>query len=146
MTASPGMSIRPSQAVFAAAMVGFGITGLIYGNAAVIWEPIPKSLPGRPVIIYLCALIQLGAGVGLLLRTATVLACRILLAFLLLWLMLLKLPALILAPQVMVSWESFAEVAATSAGGWCLLAAHATGAWEERHLRFAVGGNGIRAA
>jgi hypothetical protein len=45
----------------------------------------------------------------------------------------------------MVSWEAFGELAATSAGGWCLLAAHA-GAWVQRHLKFAVGESGIRSA
>ena len=140
-----GMSIRPSRAVFAAAMIGLSVLGMIYGNSALIWEPIPKSLPGRPVIIYLCAVIELGTGIGLLLRPSVVLACRLLFPFLLLWLAMLKLPGLFLAPHVMVSWEAFGEIAATSAGGWCLFASHA-GAWERRHLKFGVGKSGIRAA
>jgi uncharacterized membrane protein len=74
-----------------------------------------------------------------------VIACRVLFPFLLLWLVLLKLPGLFLAPQVMVSWEAFGEIAVTSAGAWCLFAAHA-GAWEQRHLKFAVAEHGIRAA
>jgi len=137
--------IRPSRAVFAAVMIGLGILGLIYGNSALIWEPIPKDLAGRPVIIFLCALVEIGAGIGLLVPAFVAYACRALLLFLLLWLALLKLPALFRAPQVMVNWEAFAEIAATSAGAWCLLAAHA-GAWEQRHLKFAVGERGIRAA
>ena len=139
------MPVRPSRAVFAAVTIGLGVLGLIYGNSALIWEPIPKALPGRAVTIYLCSLIELGTGVGLLLRPSLVLACRVLFAFLLLWLVLLKLPGLFLAPQVMVSWEAFAEIAVTSAGAWCLFAVHA-GAWEQRHLNFAVGESGIRAA
>jgi uncharacterized membrane protein len=145
VTGSPGVSIRPSRAVFAAAMIGLGILGLIYGNGALIWEPIPRGLPGRPVVIHLCALIEIGTGVGVLLRSSTMLASRVLLLFLLLWLVLLKLPVLLHAPQVMVSWESFGELAATSAGGWCLFAAHA-GDWERRHLKRAVGAGGIQAA
>lgn len=137
--------IRPSRAAFAAALLGLGILGLIYGNSSEIWEPIPKSLPGRALVIYLCSLVALATGLGLLLRSLATLACRVLLPFLLLWLVLLKLPALLSAPQVMVGWESFAETAALSAGGWCLFAARA-GAWEQRHLRFAVGESGIRAA
>jgi len=140
-----GTSIRPSRALFAAVMIGLGIIGLIYGNSALIWEPIRKTLPGRPVIIYLCAVIEIGTGIGLLLRPSVILACRVLFPFLLLWLALLKLPGLFLAPHVMVSWEAFGEIAATSAGGWCLFAAHA-GAWEEWHLKFAIGESGIRAA
>jgi uncharacterized membrane protein len=140
-----GMSIRPSRAVFAVAMIGLGVIGLIYRNSALIWEPIPKTVPGRPVIISLCSVIEIGTGIGLLLRPSVILACRVLLPFLLLWMTLLKLPRLFLAPEVMVSWEAFGELAATSAGGWCLFAAHA-GGWEQRHLKFAVGVSGVRAA
>lgn len=139
------MRIRPSRAVFAVVMIGLGVIGLIYGNSALIWEPIPKTLPGRPVIIYVCSVIELGTGIGLLLRPSVILACRVLFPFLLLWMALLKLPRLFLAPEVMVSWEAFGELAATSAGGWCLFAAHA-GHWERRHLKFAVGDSGISTA
>ena len=140
-----GIPISPSRAVFAAALLGLGILGLIYGNSSELWAPIPRSLPGRAAIIYLCSAIELGSGIGLLLREYTTSACRVLLVFLLLWLTLLKLPAVIHAPRVMASWESFGEIAATAAGGWCLFAAHA-GAWERRHLRFAVGESGVRVA
>ena len=138
-------SIRASRAVFAAAMIGFGVLSLIYGNAASPWEPIPKDLPGRSLVIHLCAIIALVAGIGLLVRAFTLYACRILFPFMLLWLLLLKLPVLLRAPLVMVNWESFAEVAAAAAGAWCLFAAY-SGAWEQRHLKFAVGESGIRAA
>jgi uncharacterized membrane protein len=126
-------------------MIGPGVIGLIYGNSALIWEPIPKTLPGRPVIIYVCSVIELGTGIGLLLRPSVILACRVLFPFLLLWMALLKLPRLFLAPEVMVNWEAFSELAATSAGGWCLFAAHAD-PWEQRHLKFAVGDRGISTA
>ncbi len=139
------MSIQPSRAVFAAAMIGLGIIGLIYGNSAEIWEAIPSTVPGRPAIIDLCAGIEVATGIGLLTRSFLILACRVLLPFLLLWTALLKLPAITQAPLVEVSWESFGEMAAISAGGWCLFASHA-GAWERRRLKFAVGDGGIRAA
>jgi uncharacterized membrane protein len=139
------MSIRPSRAVYAAAIIGLGITSLIWGNSADFWEPIPKTLPGRPVIIYLSAAIEIAAGIGLLLRPFAALASGVLLPFLLLWTVLLKLPPILQAPLVELNWESLGEMLAVSAGGWCLFAAHA-GAWERRHLKFAVGESGIRAA
>lgn len=142
---SVNMFIQPSRAVFAAVLIGLGMMGLIYGDAASIWDPIPKTFPGRSVVIYLCAVIELGTGIGLLLRTSVTLACRVLVPFLLLWLVLLKLPGLFLAPNVMVRWETFGETAVILAGAWCLFAAHA-GDWERRHLKFAVGERGIHAA
>ena len=33
------MSIRPSRAVFAAAIIGLGIIGVVYGNAASVASP-----------------------------------------------------------------------------------------------------------
>jgi uncharacterized membrane protein len=139
------MSMRPSRAVFAAVLIGLGVMGLIYGNSAMLWQPIPKTLPGRPIILFVLSLIEIAAGIGLFVPALVTLACRVLWPFLLLWLLLLKLPALLRAPEVMASWESFAEVAALTAGGWCLFATHA-GAWERRHVAAAVGESGIHAA
>lgn len=137
--------IRPGRAAFAAALIGLGILSLLYANASEVWEAIPKSLPGRAVVTSLCGVIALATGIGLLLRATTALSSRVLLAFLLLWLVLLKLPPLLRAPEIMVGWESFAETATLSAGAWCLFAARA-GAWERSRLGFAVGESGIRLA
>jgi uncharacterized membrane protein len=138
-------SIRPSRAVFAAVLVGFGVISIVYGNSSEIWEPIPSILPGRGLLIYMCGIIEIVTGLGLLLDRTVVKACRILLPFLLLWILFLKLPELFIAPQSMVSWASFGELAAICAGGWCLFAAH-SGKWEEQHLRFAVGEHGVAIA
>jgi uncharacterized membrane protein len=140
-----GSSPQPSRVAFAVALIGLGILGLIYGNSAAIWGTIPNSLPGRSVLIYCCAVIELATGIGLLLRPSILFACRVLFPFLLLWLVMLKLPGLLLHPLVAVRWEQFGETAAILAGAWCLFALHA-GNWEQRHLPFAVGGSGIRMA
>jgi uncharacterized membrane protein len=137
-------SVRASRAAFAAALLGLGILGLIYGNSSETWESIPRSLAGRALVIDLCSLIALATGIGLLRRSSAGLASRVLLPFLLLWLVLLKLPPLLSAPRVMVGWESFAETATLAAGGWCLFAARAR-PWG-RHLGFALGESGIRIA
>ena len=137
------MSIRASRAAFAAAMIGLGIISLVYGNSAELWQPIPKTLPARAAVTCLCGLIEIATGIGLLLRSTVTLACRVLLPFMLLWLCLLKLPGLFLAPQLIVSWETFGETAVLSAGAWCLFAAHA--AREPGKLEFAVGESGVPA-
>ncbi len=138
-------STQPSRVAFAAALIGLGILTLAYGNLASIWAPIPKALPGRTAVIYLCGIIELAGGIGMLLRSSILFACRLLVPFLLLWLLLLKLPGLLLHPEVVVRWEQFGETAAILAGAWCLFAVYA-GTWEQRHLGFAVGDRGIRMA
>src|SRR5215471_20301195 len=104
------MSIRPSRAVFAAAIIGLGIISLIWGNSADFWEPIPKTLPGRSIIIYLSAAIEIAAGIGLLLGPFATPASRVLLPVLLFWTVLLKLPPILQAPLVEVNWESLGEM------------------------------------
>jgi uncharacterized membrane protein len=137
-------SVQPSRVSLAIAMMAIGLVTLIYGSSSFIWDAIP-GIPGRTLLIYLCGLIALASGVGLLLKPYLIQTCRLLVAFLLLWLVLVKLPGLLEAPQVMVRWETCGETLAILAGALCLLATHA-GEWEKRHLGFAVGESGIRIA
>lgn len=139
-------SIRPSRALFAASMMGLGVAGLVNGDFALVWQQIPLDhLPGRTLVAYVCALIELATGIGLLLGPARVLSSRILFAYLMLWLIVLKLPLVLTAPLVQESWANFGEIAIIAAGGWCLFAS-SPGAWEKQHLNFLVGARGIRAA
>ena len=54
------------HAVFATIMVALGILGLSKGDFSPVWAPVPKIVPAREVLVYLCAIISLGSGVGLL--------------------------------------------------------------------------------
>ena len=136
--------IDAMQIPFALAMIGLGIIGLIYGDFAMVWQHIPmEHLPGRQFFAYGCAAIELVTGIGLLMRRTITLSSRILFFYLVLWVVLLKLPAVVLAPQTEGSWLGFGEIAVILAGGWILFASHA-GEWERNHLRFAVGASGMR--
>jgi uncharacterized membrane protein YphA (DoxX/SURF4 family) len=138
--------MRLSRVFFAAAMIALGITGFVNGDLALVWQQIPiTDMPGHTVIAYVCALIELSTGIGLLIEPLTTLACRVLFPFMLLWVVLLKIPVLLSAPGQMDSWGGLGEISIITAGSWCLFAAHA-GEWEVRHLGFAVGERGFRAA
>jgi uncharacterized membrane protein len=137
-------SQQPALTLFAVGMIGLGILALFYGDFALVWQPVALWIPGRTVLAYGSGLIMLLGGLGLLLRTTAAWSIRILFPYLIVWL-LLKLPALLVAPQMEAVWLGFGELAVLMAGGWVLFARLA-GLREGSPLRFAMGGNGIRLA
>src|SRR6266850_70577 len=137
-------SQQPALTLFALGMIGLGILALVYGDFALVWQPVASWIPGRTVLAYGSGLIMLLGGIGLLLRTTAAWSIRILFPYLIVWL-LLKLPALLVAPQMEAVWLGFGELAVLMTGGWVLFV-RLSGLREGSPLRFATGENGIRLA
>lgn len=135
-----------ARVVFAATMIALGILGLIYGDFAVQWQRIPiAQLPGRAALAYISAAIEWLAGIGLLVASTRLIAARVLVIFVLLWAVLLKLPAVIVVPQMEATWLGLGEITVILAGSWVLFASHANDR-ENRRLSGLVGTRGIRLA
>lgn len=138
-------SASVGHAVFAATLIALGILGLSTGDFTEIWQPVPKGLPAREVLSYLCAFISLASGIGLLWQRVAASAARVLLAYLLLWTLLFKARFIFLAPTVEVSYQSCGENVVLVAGAWVLYAWFAAD-WDRQRLGFATGDRGVRIA
>src|SRR5258707_14370460 len=103
-------SQQPAVTLFAIGMIGLGILALIYGDFAMVWQPVEPWVPGRIALAYASGLIMLLGGVGLLLESTAAWAARILFPYLIIWLML-KVPALLVAPKMEAVWLGFGEIA-----------------------------------
>lgn len=132
------------QVVFATTMMALGIVGLSTGDFTAIWEPVPKGLPGRETLVYLCAVISLASGVGLLWQRIAAIAARVLLLWFLLWVLLLRLPAFSHGFTVDVYWPT-CQTAVMLAASWVLYTWFATD-WDKERLGFAADENGLRIA
>ena len=93
-------------------------------------------------LAYLCALVSLVFGIGRLWERAA--AARVLLAYLLLWFLLLRVPGIFLSPSVEF-WWSACKTAVMVAGAWVLYTWFAAD-WDRQRLVFATGDKGLRIA
>ena len=134
-----------SHALFAATLAAIGALGLTKGGYGPIWDGVPRGFPAREALGYLCALVALASGLGLFWRRTAAAATRLLLAYLIVWLLLVKGRFIVLQPATEVSYENAGETAVLVAAAWVLYAGLA-GAWDQRRFAFVTGGKGLRLA
>lgn len=132
--------------LFAATMAALGILDLAKGDFLTgLWQPVPKDLATRAELVYLCALVSLACGVGLLWRRTAVRAARVLLGYLALWTVMFKAPLIVLHPTVEGVYQNCGENAVLVAGAWVLYDWLATD-WDRQRFGFATGESGLRIA
>lgn len=129
------------HAVFAVTLIGLGALGFIKADYVSMWSPLPRSVPA---LAYVCAIVSLAAGIGLLWKKTAAVAARVLFVFLVLWLLLVRLPGVFRAPSVETWWPA-CQIAVMVAAAWVLFVWFATD-WDKRRYAFATGDKGLRIA
>lgn len=113
--------MRASRIAFATAVVGVGVCGLVATDFVAAWQPVPRDVPSRETLAYLCAIVCVVAGAGLLFRSTAARSACVLLAGFLLWMVAFRLPAILGAPTAAVSYESWGECAVMMSAAWTIL-------------------------
>ena len=132
------------HSAFSFTMIGLGIVGLLNRDFVPVWNPVPANIPAREIFLCLGSLISLVSGIGLLIPRFAVIAARLLLTILLLWLLLFRLPNFLLTPLFQACWSVF-PLAVMLSAAWALYVRFAAD-WDRQHLGFVCGNTGMRMA
>ena len=128
------------HAAFAVTMIGLGVLGLLKSDFTVVWQPVPKGVPAREALAYLCAFVSLASGVGLLWRRTAPLAAGALLLTFIVWFLLWRIRPLFNANLIESTW-SCGETLVLISAAWVLFASFAA-----KRLSFVTSGKGLRIA
>jgi uncharacterized membrane protein len=112
---------QPASCFFSAGLIGLGILALIFGDFALVWQPVPAWVPAHAAIAYATGVLMLVLGLGLCFGPTRAWSVRILLPYLFLW-SLLKLPDVLSKPGVEGNWLGLGELTLLLSGGWTLFA------------------------
>jgi uncharacterized membrane protein len=140
-----GFMLKLDRVFFALGLIGLGVLSFVFGDFALQWQPVPAGIPAREFLAYASGAVMVIGGAGLLSRRTAALSSSVLLVYLSVWLLLLKLPAVVTAPQLEFNWLGFGEIAVIVAAGFVLFASE----HEQRDsskLKFATGESGKRIA
>ncbi|MGH7650665.1 MAG: hypothetical protein ACREMS_02365 [Gemmatimonadaceae bacterium] len=109
-----------SQVVFAVTMIGLGLLGLVTRDFTPLWVGVPQSIPGREPLAWLCALIALISGAGLLWNRTALVASRVLFGFFVIWLLFVRVPYIFIASTATDTWWACGQTAVMIAASWIL--------------------------
>jgi uncharacterized membrane protein len=104
----PRRALMIGVSVFAASAVILGLVGLVSGDFAAVWQPVPATLPGRVALAYLTAIAFIACGVGLPWRRSAS-ASAVVLAALYFIFALLWLPRVAARPRFIGTWNGVCE-------------------------------------
>ncbi len=118
-----GSMQRTATILFSIGMIAMGLLSVVSRDFAYTWQPVPAFHPGREALALICGIFMIATSVALLVRSTSAIAARAFFPFLVAW-FCLKIPSLIVAPQIEGVWLGAGELGMLLAGGWVLFACY----------------------
>jgi uncharacterized membrane protein YphA (DoxX/SURF4 family) len=109
--------MQRANIVYGMGAILLGVIGLIVGDFALQWQPVPDTIPGRSILAYITAVALLVAGVATVTPPVSTRGAGALGVLYAAWVVLLMLPRVIAQPLQVVRWNGFSEILALTAGG-----------------------------
>ena len=107
---------RVSVRIYGLGAVALGLLGLVWGDFAVVWQPVPDAIPGTSTLGYIAGIPFLLAGLAMQWRRIAGPAALSLTVFYGLGVVFLDVPRVITHASVFISWYGVAEPSALLAG------------------------------
>lgn len=136
--------VGTAYTVFAIAMMGVGIVGVVNRDLMPVWNPVPGTGTTHDLLVYLAIVVSLICGVGLLIGRMSASAARLLLATLLVWMLLFRLPNFFREPLFAACWSVFPLAVMLSAA--MVIYVWIATAWDAKTIRHFSGESGLRIA
>jgi uncharacterized membrane protein YphA (DoxX/SURF4 family) len=140
---SPDALLAIGRVTLGVGALALGAIGLVFGDFALQWQPVPESVPGRMLFAYATAIVLAALGAGLLIERVRGLSSTILSAVFFIWAFALQTPRVLAAPGNVLSWLGFCEITAVASGTLALAAAlsehRAFARWGALAARFMFG-------
>jgi uncharacterized membrane protein len=130
--------------IFAVMTIVLGAVGSIRPDLVSLWSPISRNIPGQAWLVHVMALVALVTGIGLLFERTQATAARSLLAALLFWLLVLRLPYFFFDPLFAACWSVF-PLLLMIAAAWTIYVGFADSG-DKKHFSLMLGNNGLRIA
>jgi len=108
--------MRTDAIPFAVGTLGCGLVCLAFGDFGLQWQPVPDWVPGRVPLAYANGALLASGGALLLWPRSSLWAARFLAGYILLWVLLLKVPGVVATPTSMLPWLGFGEIFSLAVG------------------------------
>ncbi|CAM3249519.1 DoxX family protein [Sphingomonas antarctica] len=142
--ALPGEAERPNNSpevwIYALGAIGLGLTGIMFRDFALQWQPVPAIFPMRAAVAVIIGVGMCTTGLVLLVPRLTLVAAAVAATFDVGWWVVLMLPRVVREPSSLVAWLGLAEIGVIAAGAIMIVATFTSRDRLASYTRMFVGG------